>query len=77
MTERVEVEVDAATARWLRGCAHQRGSTVASLAASQLRDLALAESARASEGWFTENHPTYFDDMTAEIEAAFTEAADG
>lgn len=72
--EDVMVRLDPATARFLRGCAQQRGGTMASHAARQLHDLAVAEGARASGQAMSETSATYVDDMLAEIAAGITEA---
>lgn len=69
MGERVEVEVDEATARWLRGCAQQRGQSVAVAAAAQLREDALAAAARSFGRWLDER-PSYVEDAEAERDAA-------
>ncbi|GAA1178761.1 hypothetical protein [Pseudonocardia alaniniphila] len=63
--ERIEVEVDAATARWLRTCARTRGGSMAEAAARQLHELALADSVRQHAAWYAE-HPTYIEDAEAE-----------
>jgi hypothetical protein len=51
MTERVEFDVDETTAAYLHRCAHQRGVSVGASAARQLRELALADAARALAAW--------------------------
>ncbi|MGH3865281.1 MAG: hypothetical protein ACRDQ4_03920 [Pseudonocardiaceae bacterium] len=51
MTERVEFEVDETTAVYLHRWAHQRGVSVGTAAARQLRELALADAARALAAW--------------------------
>ncbi|GAA3087267.1 hypothetical protein GCM10010464_58850 [Pseudonocardia yunnanensis] len=67
--ERIEVEVDAATARWLRACARTRGGSMAAAAAAQLHELAVADSVRSHSAFFAAR-PTYFEDAEAEYEAA-------
>jgi hypothetical protein len=62
---RVEVEVDAATARWLRAAARTRGGSMAEAAARQLHELALAASVTQHAAWYAE-HPTFLEDAEAE-----------
>jgi hypothetical protein len=69
MSERVEIEVDAATAGWLRSCAHLRGTSTGAAAAAQLRALALADAGERIDAWHAE-HPDYLDDAEAERIAA-------
>jgi hypothetical protein len=69
MSERVEVEVDAATARWLRNCADLRGTSTGATAAAQLRELALADAGNRIDAWHAE-HPSYLADAEAERIAA-------
>jgi hypothetical protein len=63
--ERVEVEVDAATARYLRACARQRGGSMGEAAARQLKELALADSVARHAAWAA-SVPSYFEDAEAE-----------
>jgi hypothetical protein len=51
MTEWVEFEADETTAMYLHRWAHQRGVSVGTAAARQLRELALADAARALAAW--------------------------
>ncbi|MGH3919448.1 MAG: hypothetical protein ACRDSG_10510 [Pseudonocardiaceae bacterium] len=51
MTERVECDVDETTAAYLHRCARQRGISMGTAAARQLRELALADAARALAAW--------------------------
>ena len=67
--ERVEVQVDAATASWLRSCARVRGGSMAEAAARQLHELALADGVAKLAVWAQDN-PTFFEDAEAEREAA-------
>jgi hypothetical protein len=67
--ERVEVVVDAATARYLRACARRRGGSMAEVAARQLHELAVTDSVRKHAAFFAER-PTFFEDAAAEYEAA-------
>lgn len=69
--ERVEVVVDAATARRLRTCARTRGGSMAEAAAHQPREMALADSVRQHAAWYAE-HPTYLEDAEAERIAALS-----
>jgi hypothetical protein len=69
MSERVEVEVDAATARWLRNCADLRGTSTGAAAAAQLRELALADAGDRLDAWHAER-PSYLEDAEAERIAA-------
>ncbi len=68
MTERVEFDVDETTAAYLLRCAHQRGVSIGAAAARQLRELALADAARALAAW----DPTgaYTQSQTEERESA-------
>lgn len=68
MTERVEVEVDESTAAYLQRCAGLRGTSVAVAAARQLRELALADAARALAAWDPDG--TYAEAQTEEREHA-------
>jgi hypothetical protein len=72
--ERVEVEVDAATARYLRACARQRGGSMAEAAARQLKEVAeraLADSVASHAGWAA-SVPSYFEDAEAERTTALS-----
>ncbi|MGH4001754.1 MAG: hypothetical protein ACRDTJ_30320 [Pseudonocardiaceae bacterium] len=68
MAERVECEVDETTAAYLHRCARQRGISVSAAAARQLRELALADAARALAGWDPEG--CYAEAQTEERESA-------
>lgn len=67
--ERVEVQVDPATARYLRACARLRGGSMAEAAARQLHELAIADGVAKLAVWAQEN-PSFFEDAEAEREAA-------
>jgi len=71
LMERVEVEVDAGTARYLRACARLCGGSMATAAARQLRELAVADSARQHAAW-TAREPEFFQDAEAERGAALS-----
>ncbi len=72
VAERVEVDVDEPTAAYLYRCAHQRahqrGVSVGTAAARQLRELALADAARALAAW--DPAGTYTEAQTEERENA-------
>jgi hypothetical protein len=68
VTERVEVEVDETTAAYLHRCAHRGGISVSAAAARQLRELALANAARALAAW--DPHGFYAEAQTEERESA-------
>lgn len=63
------MQVDAATASWLRSCARVRGGSMAEAAARQLHELALADGVAKLAVWAQDN-PTFFEDAEAEREAA-------
>ena len=69
--ERVEVVVDAATARYLRACARRRGGSMAEAAARQLHELAVADSVTQLAAWIA-REPTFFEDAEAERIEAMT-----
>ncbi|MDQ3150540.1 MAG: hypothetical protein M3R63_02045 [Actinomycetota bacterium] len=71
MTERVELEVDQATAAYLRACARRCGGSMAVAAARQLRELALADSAARHAVWAA-SEPSFFADAEAERQAALS-----
>ena len=67
--ERVEVVVDAATARYLRSCARSRGGSMAEAAARQLHELAVADGVAKLVVWAKEE-PDFGDHAEVErIEA--------
>lgn len=69
VTERVEFEVDQGTAAYLRACARRRGGSMATAAARQLRELALADSVAQHAEWDA-REPSFYADAEAEREAA-------
>jgi len=71
LMERVEVEVDAGTATYLRACAGVRGGSMATAAARQLRGLAVADSARQHAAWAAKE-PEFYQDAEAERDAALS-----
>jgi hypothetical protein len=67
--ERVEVVVDAATARYLRSRASSRGGSMAEAAARQLHELAVADGVAKLVAW-SEDEPEFGEHAEAErIEA--------
>jgi len=68
VTERVEFEVDQTTAAYLHQCAHQRGISIGTAAAHQLRQLALTDAARSLAAW--DPAGAYAEAQTEERESA-------
>jgi hypothetical protein len=69
LMERVEVQVDAATASYLRACVRRHGESMADAVARQLRELAVADGVAKLAAWAQAN-PSFFDDAEAERIAA-------
>lgn len=72
MTHRIEVEVDDATAAYLRGRCVRRGD-LAAAAAAALHELAVRDAARAMADWYARS-AELLDALVAESDAALAEA---
>jgi len=69
--ERLEVDVDATTAAYLRRCS--RRGDLAAAAAAALHELAVKDAATSMAAWYT-RHPGFAEDSVAETEQALDEA---
>ncbi|MGH3764840.1 MAG: hypothetical protein ACRDTX_06780 [Pseudonocardiaceae bacterium] len=73
MSDTVTLDLDAPTAAYLRICAQRDGGTMTTVAAHQLRQLALREAVDSLGRWYAD-HPSYADHSEEETLRATAEA---